>query len=85
MKSKINLKVVQTPKIGNKYHVSWSRNPYMTWTLLSIYSDGRCLLSSKQSRFETQLGDLRVSSMVPNVPKPAKQLEIPFKHQLILT
>lgn len=76
---------VVTPTIGHRYHTSWSNNPYMTWKLICIYPDGRCLLGSKESRFETQLTALRVSKLVPNQPKPARQLDIQFMHKFVLS
>jgi len=76
---------VAFPIIGNRYHTAWSKNPWMTWTLVAIHSDNTCVLSSKLSRFETKTTDLRVNKLMKKHPdKIAKQLVLTFEKALQL-
>jgi hypothetical protein len=82
-KKAIILEPVRIPVLGKKYHTSWSKNPYMTWTLLQLLPDGTCILGSKLSRFSTETHTLRVPAQVHSKVK-AKQLELSFMNNLQL-
>jgi hypothetical protein len=85
MKAAPTLIPVVYPAIGQKYHTSWSKNPWMQWTLMRINSDGTCILASKLSRFETKTTDLRaIAPPGKRSKQDAEQLVLTFEKTLSL-
>lgn len=83
MSKPIALEPVLHPKIGQRYHTSWSKNPHMNWILMQINPDGTCILGSKLSRFQTEVSTLRTKARVHTREK-SRQLEFTFLNQLQL-
>lgn len=85
MKAKITPILIPAafPVVGNKYHTSWSNNPWVTWTLTRIMSNNKCVLSSKLSSFETETSSLRISALTKKHPiHKVKQLVLIFEKTL---
>ena len=51
---------VKNPIVGNRYHVCWSKQKNVTFTLHSIIGS-KVVLVSNRSKFECNIGDLRHS------------------------
>jgi hypothetical protein len=51
--------IVQYPKVGRKYHVSWQSKKSMSWTLKSFYLDSALLETNSVKQLVVKIDDLR--------------------------